>query len=153
MKKFLSLIILAVLILGCIPTNALAGGIQEKTENIIYFDNGDYITITVTQTQNRASGTITGSKTYTYTDNSNEAHWKAVITGTFTYTGTSATCTASNCNVTIYDSAWYVVSKTTGKSGNKATADLTMGRKLLGITITKKSLSLQITCDANGNLS
>lgn len=153
MKKLITSILLAVLLLGCLPTNTLAVSAQTQKENVIWFDDGSYITITLTETGSRASGTKTGTKTYNYSASNGDVAWKVVLTGTFTYTGSSATCTASSCNVTIYNSAWYVVSKTASKSGNKALADLTMGRKLLGIMVSKKSLSMQITCSANGTLS
>ena len=153
MKRIIASILLAVLIIGCLPTNTLAASTQTQKENIILFEDGSYITITLTETGNRATNTKTGTKTYSYTDENGDTAWKAVLTGTFTYTGSSATCTASSCNVTIYNSAWYVVSKTATKSGNKALADLTMGRKLLGITVSKKAIALQITCSASGTLS
>ena len=153
MKKRFAVLFFVILIVAMLPTNALAAGMQSQEENIIYFEDGSYIVVTLSEIETRASGTKTGQKTYNYLDGNGEVSWKAVITGTFTYTGSSATCTSSICDVTVYDTAWYVVSRTTGKSGNTATAEVTMGRKYLGITVTKKTLSLKITCDANGNLS
>lgn len=112
-----------------------------------------YITVTLACTESRAANSKTGSKTYTFTGNNGNEEWKAVLRGTFTYTGTSATCTAANCDVTITNTAWYVVSKNPYKSGNSAVCDLTMGRKFLGITVAKENVSMRLTCDANGNLS
>jgi len=152
MKKKLFTCLLVLVLAFIFPINAMAAS-THSVQEVIYFEDGSYITVTLSETQARASGTKSGNKTYRYyTDNGTE-EWRAVLTGTFTYTGSSATCTASSCNVTIYNSAWYVVSKTATKSGNKALADLTMGRKLLGITVSKKAIALQITCSASGTLS
>ena len=101
----------------------------------------------------RVSGTTSGSKESIYYSNDGTAQWKAVLTGTFTYTGTSATCTTSSCNITIYSSSWYTISKTVGKNGNSATSSVTMGNKLMGVTVTKITKHITLTCDANGNLS
>lgn len=152
MKKKLFIYLLVLVLAFIFPINAIAAPTQSPQE-VIRFEDGSYITITLSEAQDRASGTKSGSKTYRYyTDNGTE-EWRAVLTGTFTYTGSSATCTASSCNVTIYNSAWYVVSKTATKSDNAAKASLTMGKKLLGITIVKKSAELSLSCSANGTLS
>lgn len=126
---------------------------KETTDNIVYFEDGSYLTIFVNQDNSRASGTKTASKTYQYTDSDGDIAWKAVLTGTFSYTGYSAQCTSSYVDVTIYNSGWYVVSESAGKSGSSATGDITMGLKKLGITVKKVPLSMTLTCDANGNLS
>lgn len=119
----------------------------------IYFDDGSYIVISISEVQGRAAGTVTGNKTYTYHDSDGATAWKAVLRGTFSYTGSSASCTASNCNITIYDSAWYTISKSATKSGNTATASATMGRKVLGVTVNQVPITINLSCDANGNLS
>lgn len=153
MKKSLKAILLALLIVAMLPVSVFAATETSETESVIYLDNGSYITIELSCMESRASGTKTGSKTYRYYGNDGAEEWRAVLYGTFTYTGTTATCTASSCSVTITDTDWYVVSKATSKSGASALGELTMGRKWLGITVDKETLSMKITCDANGNLS
>ncbi len=153
MKRTLSITLLVATLLSLLTFHTQAATVTDVNEDIIYLEDGSYITVELTWTESRASGTKTGTKTYTLKTNAGEELWRAVLRGTFTYTGSSATCTASSCDVTISDSAWYVVSKTASKSGNAAVADLTMGKKFLGITIDKESISMRITCDANGNLS
>lgn len=128
-------------------------GVFATDTDTVYFDDGSYITIDISTVRGRAAGTVTGNKTYTYHDSDGTTAWKAMLNGTFSYTGSSATCTASTCNVTTYDSAWYTVSKSTSKSGNSATAAVTMGKTLLGVTITKVPVDMILSCDANGNLS
>lgn len=101
----------------------------------------------------RASNSISASKSYTYRDGKNVIQWKAVLTGSFTYNGSKVTCTSSSIDVTIYDSEWYVVVKSAGKSENIARGSVTIGKKLLGVTVSQHPVSLTLTCDANGNLS
>lgn len=147
MKRVISCLLVVLLIASAVPLAA------AKDNNSVYFDDGSYITIDISVVKSRAAGSVSGSKTYTYHDSDGTSAWKAVLSGTFSYTGSTSTCTASSCNVTIYDSAWYTVSKSASKSGNSATAAVTMGKKLLGVTITKVPVNMVLTCDANGNLS
>ncbi len=153
MKRFVKIAISALLVLALLPVSTLAATEIPKEENIIYLDNGCYITVELAVTEARAARSKSGSKTYTYYGNNGTEEWRAVLTGTFSYTGTSSTCTVANCTVAITDTDWYEVSKTATRSGNSAVAELTMGRKFLGITIDKESITMRITCDANGNLS
>lgn len=127
---------------------------ENRTETV-YFDDGSYMTVEVTRAV-RASGSVTGSKPYTYYNSSYNSsgvvQWQAVLTGSFTYTGSSATCTASSVDVTVYDSAWKVISKSASKSENTATASVSM-RKVVGVTVMTVPVSMSLSCDANGNLS
>lgn len=152
MKKRLIAALFAFILILSFSFSVLA--VESTNEsNIVYLEDGSYITITLEEIGARASGTKTAKKTYTYTASNGTASWEAVLTGTFTYTGTTATCTAADCDITIYDTVWYIVSNAPTKSGNAASVALTMGRKLLGITIEKKSYNWSITCDKDGNLS
>ena len=153
MKRFLCLGMLIVLFITMIPINAFAAQESVNNDEVIYFDDGSYVAISLSDTGSRATASKSGSKTYTYYSSSGVAQWKAVLSGTFTYTGTSSTCTASSCSVTIYKTDWYTVSKSASKSGNTATAAVTMGRKSLGITVDKKSINISLSCDINGTLS
>lgn len=152
MKRFITAFLLALFLVTLFSPTAVFAAAPTSAQEIIYLEDG-YITVTLECTETRAANSKTGSKTFTYYGSNNSEQWKAVLRGTFTYTGTSATCTAASCDVTITNTNWYVVSKDPYKSGNSAVCDLTMGRKFLGITITKESVSMQLTCDANGNLS
>ena len=153
MKKLSKIILALFLILALLPFSAFATTETPHFENVIYFDDGSYMTVELSVMESRASGTKNGSKTYRYYANDGTEEWRAVLSGTFTYTGSSATCTASSCSVTITNTAWYTVSKTATKSGSNALGTVVMGRKVLGITIAKETYNMQITCDANGNLS
>lgn len=152
MKQFTRLLCVILLCAVLLPNSAMAADVTHSSD-IIYLEDGSYITVELTEIATRALSTKTGKKTYTYKNSDGVEEWRAVLTGTFGYTGTHSSCTSSVCDVTITKDTWYVVSKTTNVSGNSALADLTMGRKFIGITVEKESLSMKLTCDVNGNLS
>lgn len=150
MKRILSCILVSVLLLCMIP---VCGNAMENQMETIYFEDGSYMTVEVITKSTRASGSVSGSKPYTYYDSNGSAQWKATLSGSFTYNGSSATCTSSSVDVTIYNSSWYESSKSASKSGNTASASVTMGKKMAGVTVMTKTASLSLSCDKNGNLS
>ena len=152
MKYINKIIIYLLVILSLVPFNVHATN-AEVNGNIINFSDGSYITIETASLDMRATSTKTGKRIYTYRNSDGDEQWKAVLTGTYTYTGSTSSCISSTCDVTITNTNWYIIFKTTGKSGNTATANLTMGRKLLGIKVDEELLNMKLTCDANGNLS
>lgn len=150
MKRYICILIVLAMMVFMLPAHASAA--QEETD-IVYFEDGSYLVTTISEMQTRATASKNGSKTKTYYESDGSAAWKATLTGTFTYDGSSSTCTSSNCSVTVYNSAWYTISKTASRSGSTANAAVTMGRKLLGVAVTNKSINISLTCDGNGNLS
>lgn len=151
MKRIISLCLLIVFFSTIIPTYGFA--VNEEDGIVSYFEDGSYLVETIVEMQSRASGSKAGTKSTTYYSQDGTAQWKVTLTGTFTYTGASATCTGSSCNVTIYNSEWYTISKNATKSGNTASASVTMGKKLLGVTVSQIPANISLKCDANGNLS
>lgn len=153
MKRFFCAV-LTLLMLACLlPRQTLAAEISATGESTVYFKDGSYMVTTIEEISTRASGTKTQSKARTYYGSDDEIKWKILLTGTFTYNGTSSTCTSSTCNVDVYASNWYVVSKSAEKSGNEASGTVTMGQTFLGINISKPVHTLTITCDKDGNLT
>ena len=153
MRKTFCIVSLMLLIFTLIPFCVTATENDTPKQDIIYFDDGSYIEIETTYLESRAISAQTGSRAYTYRDQDHKIQWQAVLQGTFSYDGTTSTCTASICTVSITDNAWYVVSKTTSKSGGTAYAELVIGRKMLGITVEKRTINLSLSCDKDGNLS
>lgn len=149
MKRLIPLLVLVILIAGILPVVACA---EENTLETIRFDDGSYMMVEMVFGRVRASGSVTGSKKYTYYNSDDVSQWRAVLTGSFSYSGSSATCSSSSVDVTVYNSDWYVVSKLADKSGNTATASVTMGLPYDG-TVAKVPVKLNLKCDANGNLS
>ena len=151
MKKRIVGALLGCLLLVCLlPIQAFA---QQR--EVIRFEDGSYMVVTVSReaTAARTTNYARGNRVYDYYSDTNVLQWKAVLNATFTYNGSSATCTSVNSlNVTIYDSAWSVGSKSTSKSGSTAYGYLTMNGKLVsgtqGVPVT-----LTLSCDKNGNLS
>lgn len=154
MKRIAALLLTVTMVLLLLPVNAYAASDFQETQviEVQRFTDGSYLVITIQSIETYASGAKTGTDTCTYYSASNEILWEAVLTGTFTYNGTTATCTASSCDVTIYDNNWYVISKSASKSANAATGTVTMGYKFLGITIKQDTYDLSLSCDPYGNL-
>ena len=155
MKKVISFALLLVMVTTIFPFSALAADTSTVADNsteIIYLADGDYIVVTRGEYVARASGSKTGYVTYTYV-NSGTTMWTATLTASFTYTGSSATCTNSALGISISDSHYYEVSRSVGHSGNTATADFTMGYRVLGVTVSTSPYTLTLSCDANGNLT
>lgn len=153
MKKFCCFVTFVLLLALFVPANVQAAEATKQAEEVIYLDNGYYITVELTEIESRATNTKSGSKTYICRDSSGSEEWRIVLSGTFTYTGSSSTCTDSRCVVTVTDTDWYLISKSAGKSGSSATATVTMGRKFMGVQLEEETTNLTLTCDKNGKLS
>ena len=152
MKRLVLVAMTLFLLIPCLSIPILGAETVEETR-ITYMEDGSYLVETVQIVDSRASGSKTGTKTKTYYESDGTASWKATLTGKFTYDGTSATCTVSTVSVTIYDANWYTVSKSATKSGNTASASVTMGYKTMGITTNKVTISVSLSCDKDGNFS
>lgn len=128
--------------------------VDEKVE---YLADGSYITTRTycSSIMSKASTyNTTGRKVATYTDNTGKLLWTYTLVATFSVNpGVSATCTSCSATPSISDSSWSVVSNKPSRSGNKATATITMQRKVLGTVAQTTTKTLTITCDANGKLS
>jgi hypothetical protein len=150
MKRIVSVIMVFCLLLAVHPAAVQA---SESSIQTVYFEDGSYLTTEIFVVHSRASDQITGTKQHTYYGSEGVVSWSAILRGTFRYTGITATCTYSACDVTVYDSTWYTISKSPAMLGNKASCELIMGRKVLGVTVSRVPVSMVLTCDANGNLS
>lgn len=151
MKQITALILAAICLFTMLPVNAGASDYSETY--VTYFEDGSFLVETIEIGHARASGMKNGTKTQTYYGSAGDAEWKVVLYGSFSYTGSDAICTASSVSVTVYNSDWYIVSKSATKSGATASASVTMGYKLLGVTTKKVVATPTLTCDVNGNLS
>lgn len=151
-KRYFFVFLALTLLLGSLPFNAIATSKEETTE-VILFDDGSYIEVSIVSSPARSIYSRNGYKKYVYHDSNDNVSWEAKLSGTFIYTGDSATCTTASCTVTIYNDQWYEVSKTTTRSGNAATTQLTMGLKFLGVTVDEREYTITLTCDKDGNLS
>lgn len=156
MKKSLGIFLSLILAFSVLVINASAESDKNvKTSNITYFEDGSYVVTVLTETDgiSRATSTKTGQKTTTYYGSDDVAIWKATLTGTFSYTGSSSSCTAASVTYEIYNDNWKIPSATATKSSNKAIADITAKRYLLGIPVQTVEKTITITCSASGTLS
>ena len=154
-KHVVSFILACLLIVSMCPVSVFAAG--KTTEGqVTYFDDGSYLTVTIVkdwESALRASKSITGAAVYDYTSSNGITQWKATLKATFTYDGSTSRCTSVDSpSVVIYDNTWSLDSKSCSKSGNTATGNITMAKKLL-LGNGKVPITLTLSCDKNGNLS
>lgn len=149
MKRMVALFLVIVGVLGVLPFGTHAA----SADDVIWFDDGSRMVIHIDQTSARVANTVSGSKTYTYYDGNGNVNWQAKLSATFAYSGGWYTCSTANCNVTVYENQWYVISNSTIRSSNHAITNLTMGLKHLGVTVQKPQYTIELTCDNNGNIS
>lgn len=155
MKRTIIVFLMIAFLAMSLSANAFAVESEAIDSQLITYADGSTLEITVFQIPSitRSSGNITGGRSYTHRDSNGSTNWTATLTASFTYNGASATCTTASCSVSISDSSWYVVSRTASRSGNTATANLTMGRRALGVTVSTSNYTITLSCDKSGNLS
>ena len=153
-KRFILIILSCVLFLTSIPCSVHALYYSTENESIIHYEDGSYLTITVYENNTaRTSNTKSGSKSYIYSDANGTEMWRCVLNATFTYDGTTSKATLASAQFTSSDSNWYEDTLYTYRSGNTAYGKLTVGKKLLGVTVGTYNYTLTLTCDKDGNLS
>lgn len=151
-KKIVSLVLTTVLVLALLPFSA--GAVETSSrEEIEYLSDGSYIITTIEESVSRASGNKVGTRTKAKYDSNDNLDWEIVLRGVFNYTGTTSSCTASTISVNTYDSAYSKDSSSATRSGNTAYGTATIIQKVLGVTISKDTYNLTLSCDKDGNLS
>lgn len=126
----------------------------EHQETILYYEDGSYLVTTITESVSRSHGTKTGSKDDRYFDVNGNLQWQITVTGTFTYTGTTSTCIYAGGTTSIANTDRFkLVSDTHTQTGSVATYTAVLGKKALGIVVSKETHSISLTCDKDGNLS
>lgn len=151
-KRILSGLLACLLLVCAIPLQPIAAA-TVASEETVYFEDGSYLTTVITGGTSRASGSFTKTKTSTYYESDGAAAWDIALTASFIYTGISATCTSCSGKVTVYNSNWYEISKSTSRDGGSAICNVEMGKKFIGITVTKVPHTVTLTCDKDGNVS
>ena len=163
MKRLCYIFLTAIILIGFFPTDNASAEEPASIIEMISFIDGSYAIVTLSggsvpttpcSIGLRSLRSIkSGSKTYTYYSNTGAVEWSATLTASFSYTGSTSSCTSANCTVSISNNSWYLISKTCTKSGNAATANVTMGLKYLGKTVQTIPITITLSCDANGNLA
>ena len=155
MKRLFSVALAVILLITMLPCSALAASETKDTQDtyVVRYDDGSYMEVSIDTFSARVPNTVSGTKKYTFYDSDDNMEWQAKLNATFAYSGAWYTCTTASCNLTIYDSQWYEISKSTARSSNNAYAYLTLGRRVLGVTIERPEYTIKLTCDTSGNLS
>lgn len=152
MKKLFS-ILLSILILTSLLSVASAAEAEPSVE---YFPDGSY-SVTVIEDESPGislfSSSATKSKRRTHYSASGTAQWYVKVTGTFTYGDGSSKCTSASASAGVYVSAWRIVSKSSSKSGNKATATATAEQLAMGEALYTIDDTVTLTCSATGTFS
>lgn len=153
MRRIVSVLLIMLSLLWADTVGYAAPAQDGTSRQVILTEDGGYLVIELTDGEKVTRGTTAKTKTYTQYSEDNAIVWKASLTGSFTYDGRYATCTASSCAVTVYDSAWYTISKTAWAEDNIAKATIEMGQKMLGVTVRQVTQNLSMVCDRYGNVS
>lgn len=159
---FLSFVFIIMLTPSAYAEDVITLNIQSSRE-VIYFDNGSYITITLiiqdtspwALTSSRSTSfTRTGRKLVTSSDKDGNLEWEYTLYGEFSVVeGVSATCTSATYSQTIYQDNWSFSNGDATKSGNTAYGTGTFKRKVLFITVDTMNIDINLSCDIYGNLS
>lgn len=151
-KRILPALLVCLLILG-VTSPCAAAAAPDTSGEITWFDDGSYLVTVISGNGSRALGSVTKTKTSTYHSSSGEALWVVAVTASFTYNNSVAICKSSSGDVTVYNDAWYELSCSASRSGNTATCNAELGKKFLGVTVTRVPHAVTITCDKDGNVS
>ncbi len=153
MKRiFIAILALVMLcsVMLCTPANAVST--TESKTVIEYLENGDRIETIISWEENATRSTKTATKTSNYLNNYDEVLWSVSVRGTFYYNGSTSSCTAVSHSTTAPSSYWTIKNSSSSKSGNKAIAKATATLKV-GSTTADESMTVTLTCSANGTLS
>lgn len=155
-KQILSSILMITVFLSSfvLPVEAKEADSAVTTTEVELLPNGDRIetTLTIDAQPNGAKATKSGYKTKSYKNSSGTVMWSVTVYGAFTYDGSSATCTAATHSTACPGSGWSIVSSSSAKSGNTATATAKGKKNDYGV-ISYHTLTVALKCNANGILS
>jgi len=154
MKKILSLLLAGLLLINFLyPISVSAADTKQVTQ---YLSDGSYF---VTEIEGRTpnilsrSSSTTKSKIKTYYSSNGIPQWYVKVTGTFVYGGGTSQCTSASVSAGSYADNWSIITKSVFKNGNKATASAVAKETRAGTLLNTVTLSVTLTCSANGVFS
>lgn len=118
-----------------------------------YLDDGSFFEILIESNENQRSSIKNASKTFTFKNADGESLWYAKVTANFYYDGTTSSCTSSSASGGSYVSEWKILSKSSSRTGNVASATVTAGAYMGGLYVDSLTVKVLLSCDKNGNLS
>lgn len=154
MKKikllFLSIALSSIFVFQPILVMANSGNTLLVTKE--YLEDGSYFETIIESNENQRS-TKTGSKTLTYKNADGDALWYATVNATFYYDGKTSSCISSSPSAGSYVSGWKILSTSSSRTGNTASATVTAGIYYAGVFVDSITVKVLLSCDKNGNLS
>lgn len=162
MKKWFICFLTLALMFCSFPATILAAVEEtfssDKDTVIIYQEtalqpDGSILKLQVTEHLSRGNNIKEGSKTLTHLSNNGELLWEATLTARFYYDGTTCYCINGWLSLQFTDNSFYEVSRSVSNVGATATANFTIGHRVLGVTVSQTPYTLTLTCDKYGNLS
>lgn len=148
MRKVVSCILVL-----CIFAGMCSFGVSAEPNDVTYMDDGSYIASELLIYDTRATNQRTATAIRRNYDDDGTLNWVITLTATFTYDGVTARCTATDLDVTIYDSSWYQISAYHNRSAAQGYATVQLGRRHLGVTVEQPTYHLTLTCTPDGNIS
>lgn len=103
--------------------------------------------------EQRAVFTRTVDRTQIMKDEYDRPVWKLTVRGTFAYDGESVTAIESQCFQEVYDTAWRCAISSCTVSGATVEGRASFEKQWLFVPTLIKRPSIQISCDAEGNIS
>ncbi len=152
MIKKLSISFIIAVMLVFQPFSVIAAPINT-TVTTEYLDNGNYLEIVIESNTNQRSSIKNASKTVTYKNADGQSLWYAKVTANFYFDGKTSSCTSSSASAGSYVDIWKILSKSSSRTGNTASATVTAGAYVGGLYVDSTTEKVLLSCDKNGNLS
>ena len=156
MKKRIFLSMLSVsLLVGTLPMNLFASGMEESIISTEYQEDGDiyYETVLEEVSSNARSSTKSGSKTVKCKNKKGKILWTVKVHGSFTYNGKTAKCTSATVSTTCPAVTWKIASSSAWKDGANAVAKATAKKYVSGQVTQTETKTVTLHCSASGKLS
>lgn len=148
MKKSRILLFIFILLFSTCFTS-FANDTSEISNHVEYLADGSYYIIRLTSNDTPArTSTRTASKDISYYSSSKILLWRFTVTGTFTYNGVVSSCNNATNSISVSNSNWSVVSRSSYPSGSSAVGNITM-HQTGGSNISR---TVTLTCSPNGTL-
>lgn len=155
-KRLFSLLAVVLIVFSCTVSAACAAeypAAQVVKSETVFLPDGSYIVTTIVEENAHMSAfaatqTISGSKTNAAYSAAGNFLFSITVHGTFSYDGRSAKAESASYSYSCGSSSWSFVSGSAFCSGATATATGTFTSAL-----ETKTLSVSLTCSANGTLS
>ncbi len=156
MKKRILLSMFSIsLLVGTLPMNLVASGVEESIISTEYQEDGDiyYETVLEEVSSNARSSTKSGSKTVKCKNKKGKILWTVKVHGSFTYNGKTAKCTSATVSTTCPAPNWKIVSSSAWKDGANAVAKATAKKYVSGQVTKTETKTVTLHCSASGKLS